>query len=278
MRKKTDAAPALVAGIIAFLLSAGIFFVSPIGSVIPLAIFVIICLIAPFFPGTGFFLPVICRGTSGKPGVAVTFDDGPDPRITPLLLQLLSRHNVTATFFVVGANAEKHPRIIKDILSFGHSIGNHTFTHDVLIMLKSKKKLRQEIELAQTRLKQFGVIPLAFRPPAGIVNPRLARILEKQNLFCVTYSCRGPDAGNRRLKNLSQKILKKIRSDDILLLHDVTPPHGSRDARIIAWLKEIDRILTGIPQKGLCVLPLSDIIGKQVMQVRPGLEPRSPDK
>lgn len=269
MRKKSHYAPAVALGIGAFALSAVLLIISPIGSVIPLAIFVIACLITPFLPQTGLFLPVICRGTSGKPAVAITFDDGPDPLTTPLLLQLLSKHNVKATFFVVGAKAEKHPQIIKDILSFGHSIGNHTFTHDVLIMLKSKKKLRQEIKLAQTLLKQFGVIPLAFRPPVGIVNPGLSWMLEKQNLFCVNYSCKGRDAGNRRLKNLSKKILKKIRSDDILLLHDVTPPRGSRDARITAWLEEIDRILTGISEKGLCVLPLSDVIGKQVMQLIP---------
>jgi peptidoglycan-N-acetylglucosamine deacetylase len=263
--RKSDVSPALAAGLFAFALSAGLLFFSPIGPVVPLSIFVIACLIAPFFPQTGFFLPVTACGTSGKPAVAITFDDGPDPLTTPLLLQLLAKYGVKATFFVVGAKAEKHPHLIKDILFSGHSIGNHTFTHDVMIMLKSEKKLSREIASTQTLLKGFGIIPFAFRPPAGIVNPRLGRILEKQNLFCVHYSCRGLDAGNRRIKNLSKKILKKIRKDDILLLHDVRPPHNSRGTQISAWLKEIDRMLTGIPEKGLCILPLSDIIGKPVM-------------
>jgi len=262
MRKKSHYAPAVAFGIGSFALSAVLLIFSPTGPVIPLSIFVIACLMAPFFPQAGFFLPVIACGTSGKPAVALTFDDGPDPLTTPLLLQLLAKYEMKATFFVVGAKAEKYPHLIKDILFSGHSIGNHTFTHDVMIMLKSEKKLFREIASTQTLLKQFGIVPLAFRPPAGIVNPRLGGILEKQSLFCIHYSCRGLDAGNRRLKNLSKKILKKIRKDDILLLHDVRSP---RITRIPDWLKEIDRILTGLPKKRLSVLPLSEIIGKPVM-------------
>jgi peptidoglycan/xylan/chitin deacetylase (PgdA/CDA1 family) len=267
--RKPDASPAFATGVVAFALSAGIFFFSPTGIMIPLSIFVIICLIAPFFPQTGFFLPVISRGTSGKPAVAITFDDGPDTLTTPLLLQMLAKYGVKATFFVVGEKAQKHPHLIRDILKNGHSIGNHTFTHDVMIMLKSEKKLFREIASTQTLLKQFGILPLGFRPPVGIVNPKLGGILKKQNLFCVHYSCRGLDTGNRRIKNLSKKILRKIRKDDILLLHDVRPPHDPYGARIPVWLKEIDCILAGMPEKGLCVLPLSNIIGKPVMQLVP---------
>ena len=189
--RKSNVSPAFAAGVVAFALSAGIFFFSPTGAMIPLSIFIIICLIAPFFPQTGFFLPVIACGTSGKPGVAVTFDDGPDPLTTPLLLQVLARYGVNATFFVVGEKAEKYPNLIRDILIKGNSIGNHTFKHDDMIMLKSEKKLFREIASTQTFLKQFGVLPLAFRPPAGIVNPKLGGILKQQNLFCVHYSCRG---------------------------------------------------------------------------------------
>ena len=267
--RRPNASPALVAGVVAFAVSAGFFFFSPTGAIIPLSIFVIACLGAPFFPQAGFFLPVISHGNSGKPAVAITFDDGPDPLTTPLLLQLLAKYDVKATFFVVGEKAQKHPYLIRDIVSKGHSIGNHTFTHDVMIMLKSKKKLSREIASTQTLLKQFGILPLAFRPPAGIVNPKLGGILKKQNLFCVHYSCRGLDAGNRRIKNLSKKILRKIRKDDILLLHDVRPPNNLCADRIPVWLKEIDRILAGLSEKGLCVLPLSDMIGKPVMQLVP---------
>jgi peptidoglycan/xylan/chitin deacetylase (PgdA/CDA1 family) len=263
MKNRFDISPAFISGIGAFALSAVILFIDPIWSILPLAIFILTCLIAPFFPGTGFFLPVISHGSSGRQAVAITFDDGPDPLTTPLLLQLLSRYDVKATFFVVGAKAKKYPHLIKEILSLGHCIGNHTFTHDVMIMLKSKKRLEQEIASTQILLKQFGIIPHAFRPPAGIVNPRLGPILKKQKMLCVNYSCRGLDAGNRRITNLSEKILNKIRKDDIILLHDVHPP---KDSHIPEWLKEIEGILIGIQKKDLGALPLSEIIGKPVMR------------
>ena len=187
----------------------------------------------------------------------------PDPMTTPLLLQLLSGYDVKATFFVVGSKAKRYPHLIKEILGPGHCIGNHTFTHDVMVMLKSEKRLEHEIASTQILLKQFGIIPNAFRPPAGIVNPKLGPILKKQKMFCVNYSCRGLDAGNRRITNLSKKILNKIRTDDIILLHDVRPP---KDSQIPEWLQEIEGILIGIRKKGLGILPLPEIIGKPVMQ------------
>jgi len=266
MKKQFNFSPAYTLGICAFAVSAALLFVTPGLSVIPLTIFIIICLLAPFFPRTGFFLPVISRGIAGRQAVAITFDDGPDPLTTPLLLQLLAKYNVKATFFVIGAKAKKYPHLIKEILAAGHLIGNHTFTHDVMIMLKSKKKLAQEIVSTQKLLRQFGIIPLAFRSPVGIVNPGLGPILKKYKMFCVNYSCRGLDAGNRRIKKISGKILKKIRKDDILLLHDVRPLH---DAQIPEWLKEIERILIGLQKKKLCVLPLAEIIGRPVMRTVP---------
>jgi len=266
MKKQFHFSPAYILGICAFAVSAVLLFVTPGLSVIPLAIFIIICLIAPFFSRTGFFLPVISHGIASRQAVAITFDDGPDPLTTPLLLQLLAKYNAKATFFVVGAKAKKYPHLIKEILAAGHFIGNHTFTHDVMIMLKSKKKLAQEIASTQNLLRQFGIIPLAFRPPAGIVNPGLGPILKNHKMFCVNYSCRGFDAGNRRIKNLSKKILNKIRKDDILLLHDVRPRH---DSQIPKWLKEVERILIGLPKKELCVSPLSEIIGRPVMRTVP---------
>jgi len=69
----------------------------------------------------------------------------------------------------------------------------------------------------------MGVNVLAFRPPVGIISPKLPQVLNKLGLFCVTFSCRAGDAGNRNIKNLSSRILKKVKADDIILLHDVNP-------------------------------------------------------
>ncbi len=136
--------------------------------VLPLSVFVICCLAAPFFPRFGFYLPVISQGSTGKNMVALTFDDGPDPETTPLLLELLAQYAVTATFFVIGEKVHKHPGLMREIIAGGHSVGNHSYHHDVLLMLRSSKKIANEICMGQQALSKCGIKPLIFRPPVGI--------------------------------------------------------------------------------------------------------------
>lgn len=249
-------------GILAFALAFLLAFADIRLAVIPLTVFVLLCLSAPFFPSLPFFLPVISRGKSGKKAVSLTFDDGPDPFSTPDLLNLLSRHGVRAAFFINGKKAASHPELIREILARGHSLGNHSYSHDNLLMLKSGEYLEEEIEKTQQILGHFGIRTYAFRPPVGITNPRLRDTLKKRGMYALNFSCRGPDAGNRRIRKLAERILRKIRPDDIVLLHDVRPfPENKTDD----WLREIDRLLYGLRAKGFSVLPLEELTGKKVM-------------
>jgi len=234
-------------------------------SLLLLAGFILLCIAAPFFPRFSFYLPIISRGTRDKKAVALTFDDGPDPLSTLSLLDLLRKHRVTATFFVTGQKAAEHPEIMKDILRQGHSVGNHSYTHNNLVMFRSCKSIITEIETAQNVLNDFGVLALAFRPPVGITGPKLWPALVKTDRYIVNFSCRAFDGGNRWIKGLSKKILKRIGPGDIVLLHDVRPhkPFFLGD-----WLNEIELILSGIKNKGLAVWPLAEIIGRPVMVTR----------
>jgi peptidoglycan/xylan/chitin deacetylase (PgdA/CDA1 family) len=236
-------------------------------SIIPSAGFILLCAAAPFFPRYGFFLPVISRGVSNKKAVALTFDDGPDPMATPQVLQLLLKHQVKATFFVTGKKASEHPELIKEILLHGHSIGNHSYIHDNLLMFRRIKTIANEIESAQNVLSDFGIVPLAFRPPVGITGPRLRPALINSGMFIVNFSCRACDGGNRWIKNLSKKILTRIRPGDIVALHDVRP---HKQSLYTYWLNEMDLIVSGIKEKGLAVLPLAEIIGRPVMIKKTG--------
>jgi len=230
---------------------------------VPLILFVILCAAAPFLCRFGFFLPVISRGCSGKKAVALTFDDGPDPVSTPALLRVLSLHGCKATFFVCGKNAQAYPDLIRKIIADGHSVGNHTHSHDNLIMLRSIRHLRQEIEKNQHVLESFGIRTYVFRPPVGITNPRLWNILKANRLCAVNFTCRAPDGGNRWIKNMAARILRKIREDDILLLHDTCPVPAHCLSK---WLREVDMLLRGIKKKGFSVLPLSKLIQRPVME------------
>ncbi len=249
-------------GVIAIVLSMLAALIHPLASVIPLSLFVILCFTAPLLPGFSFFLPIVSRGSSKKQSVALTFDDGPNPISTPPLLDLLTRHGVSATFFVNGHRAEQFPDLIRRIISHGHTIGNHTYTHDNLIMFKRALSLKSEIEKTQRVLRIQKVHPLTFRPPVGVTSPRLGPVLEQMGMYTVNFSRRAGDRGNRRIDNLSGRILGKLRSGDIIMLHDTPPRNGNT---LKAWLAEIDHLLVGIRKKKLKVIPLSELIDRPVM-------------
>ena len=259
----SSASPAQITGII--LLSVAAVFLL-INSLIAIAIalfYIVLCVVAAFFCKSSFYLPVVCRGNTGKNMVALTFDDGPAEPTTRQILFLLDKYSVKATFFVSGVNVLKNPEIIREIIARGHTIGNHSFHHNPFLMLGSYNYLYQEIFRAQEVLKEMGINTLAFRPPVGIINPKLPPVLDKLGMFCLTFSCYASDAGNRFIKNLSFKILKKVRADDIIILHDVPP---RKKGESVFLLPEVEKILQGLIDKDLKVVPLATLIGRKINQ------------
>lgn len=266
MKKRTGSKclrnPAQITGIIILTAAATSFFINPPLAVVLALFYIVLCVAACFFPETNFLGPVIGRGNTGQNWVALTFDDGPSLAVTRRILDLLDQYSAPATFFVTGVNAAHFPEIIKEIITRGHTVGNHSFHHNPFLMLKSSQTIYQEIAKAQDVLREIGVQTMAFRPPVGIINPKLAPLLEKLNMDCLTFSCRAFDAGNRRVKCLSRKILKKVKADDIILLHDVQP-RSNEDQEIL--LREIETLLSELAVRGLKVVPLSTLTGKKIM-------------
>lgn len=232
--------------------------------------FVLVCLVAPFVTDYGFFLPVICRGPRNVGCVSLSFDDGPDSLTTPLVLDILKSYQMLATFFVTGKNARSHPDLIARILEQGHTIGNHTYSHDPLMMLKSGQRLKEEIIKTQRVLAVHGIRPLVFRPPAGITNPKLGSVLTELGLNTVNFSCRAMDKGNRRISGIASKILGRVRPGDIILLHDSKPwaekPDVPDSTVLFLFLTELERVLDGLETQKLSVVPLSELIGQPVME------------
>jgi peptidoglycan-N-acetylglucosamine deacetylase len=262
-RGRMDAVPpAAAAGLAAMLLALVLAAMRVELAAVPLFIFVVLCVTAAFHPEYGFLLPVVSRGCTGRSAVALTFDDGPDPATTPMLLQLLDRHGVRGAFFVTGERAGQYGHLISAIVEQGHDIGSHSYSHDPFLMLRRAEILLREISSTQTLLRRFGISPMAFRPPVGIVNPKLDHVLRVAGLYCVIFSCRAGDFGNRRIHGLAGKILKKVKADDIILLHDVRPRSAGG---VEAWLHEVELILDGLKNKGLEVIPLSELIARPVM-------------
>ena len=254
--------PAHFVALGAFPLSVALLFIDVDLAPLPLCLFVLLCVITPFFPRLSFFLPIISRGNRVHRGVALTFDDGPDPAVTPQLLELLTRHKVTATFFATGARAERYPEIMQAILAGGHTVGNHSYSHLPFLMCKGNATLRREIASAQRVFLKLGIVSLAFRPPVGITNPRLWRVLRENGMFCVNFSCRAADFGNRRVARLARRLLSKVAPGDIILLHDIAPRQGE----ITHLLQEFSALIEGLKGRGLEILPLSRLIGREVMR------------
>ncbi|WP_458776722.1 polysaccharide deacetylase family protein [Desulforhopalus sp. 52FAK] len=250
-------------GTAAFLLAVLFSFVAPLLAVLPLIVFLVFSFVAPFFPGMSFYLPIISRGSAGVKEIALTFDDGPSPLSTPVLLTLLARHNLHATFFVIGEKAAQYPELIKTILDHGHTIGNHSWSHDYFLMLRSQKKIEQEIHQSQELFRQFGVKPLLFRPPVGITGSRLARVLTEEGLITVNFSCRALDRGNRNIQDLARKILSRIEPGAIIMLHDLPPYERTLEDH---WEKELDCLFTALKKK-YSIAPLEALIERPVMMV-----------
>ena len=241
---------------------------------VPLSLFLMLCAMAPFLPEAGFFFPVISHGNTGKAAVALTFDDGPDPATTPLLLDLLAEQQVPATFFVTGRRATQYPRLIQQIVSRGHTVGNHSFHHNRYRMFWQSALLHREIADTQAALSRLGIVPLVFRPPVGITSPSMGRVLTANGLYVVNFSCRAFDRGNRRIGHLAEKILANVRPDDIVLMHDSDPGNPER---VRQWIGEIERILVGLSKKGLTAVPLAQLTGRPVMHRNSAPFPKGQD-
>lgn len=268
-------------GLASFVLAAALAAVHPGLTVMLLALFLGFSGSAPFFPAAGFFLPVIPRAAWFGSGVALTFDDGPDPTATPDLLRLLKARHVQAAFFVVGEKAARHPELIHAMIADGHAVGNHSLRHDPVLMLRRPAAIFQDIVQTQALLAHIGAggvscvdamrrgadfRPLMFRPVAGITNPELGAILERLGLMAVTYSLRARDGGRRRFVPFAERLARTARSGDILALHDAAP----RDPRSASrWLREVDRLITGLRRKGLEPVGLEQLLARPVMEFSP---------
>ena len=175
----------------------------------------------------------------------------------------MSQRQVKACFFQVGQKAARNPDLTRRVVEEGHELGNHTHTHDVLLSLRTRSRVSRELHEAQAVFATQGWRPLCFRPPVGIVNPRLWPALLRQGLFAVGFSRRAMDWGNRKVPGLAGRLLRGVRGGDILLLHDCP---GGADFEVETWLQEVEEVLDGLEARGLRVAPLSELIGRPVME------------
>lgn len=155
--------------------------------------------------------------------VAITFDDGPNVDFTPRVLRLLKEYNAKATFFLIGKNVIQNPEITKQILSHGHTIGNHSFSHSNGYGFKSTKNVLEDIKRAQNVVWEITGLKLNFfRPPFGVANPNIASAVKSLNLETFGWSIRSYDTTSKSTEKIIRDMTLNIRNGDVLLMHDTS--------------------------------------------------------
>lgn len=173
----------------------------------------------------GFVLPedLIMWHGSKKVGnnIAITFDDGPNPIYTEKIINTLQEYKIKATFFLLGSEIEKYPNIVKCLISSGHSIGNHTYSHRYNTKI-CRNDLILQIQKTQTIIKQTtGIISKIFRPPHGHVSISGLKYCRKNNLFTILWSIDSTDYKKADTKLILEAVNQcTVKPGDIILFHD----------------------------------------------------------
>ncbi|TYR80856.1 polysaccharide deacetylase family protein [Priestia megaterium] len=193
--------------------------------------------------------------TTDEKIIALTFDDGPDPTYTPIILDLLKQYHAKATFFVVGDRVNRFPNIAKREIREGHELANHTYSH-IEVQGENVKRLEEEIEKADELIQEItGIKPYLFRPPTGYYDDKVVKAAKNQQYTVVlwswhqdTFDWRNPGVG--RIVN---QVLKNASSGDIVLFHDT----GGNRTQTIEALREI---LPELKEKGYKFVTISELL------------------
>ncbi len=167
--------------------------------------------LAGLLPRSGWLGPNLTRLPAGEGRVALTIDDGPDPQVTPAVLDLLALHGVRATFFCIGERVAQYPQLARRIAQEGHEIGNHTEHHRYVFSLFGPAAIRREIALAQASIQAVcQVVPRFFRAPAGLRNPFLQPCLSDLHLQLASWTRRGYDTVNGDPDRVLQRLTRNL--------------------------------------------------------------------
>ncbi|MDU0202972.1 polysaccharide deacetylase family protein [Paenibacillus sp. MAH-36] len=200
-----------------------------------------------------------------KEGIALTFDDGPDPEFTPQLLDLLSKYQIKAAFFVLGSKAEKYPDIILRIHHEGHLIGIHNYVHWTNAFMTPKTVRKQLNDSVEAIEKIIGVKPIYYRPPWGIINVFDLFLVKQYRL--VLWSLMVKDWRSRGGKNrIRSTLLAKLQMNHIIVLHDSGQTFGANRDAPHHMLKALEDFIEICKQRNFPFLPIDTYL--QLLQFK----------
>ena len=188
----------------------------------PIFVSHMLMLYATLVPNSQWWGPVVTRFETATREVWLTIDDGPTPEHTLAILDLLKQFNARATFFVIGERAERHPHLVTEILTRGHALANHTFTHPrATFWCSGTAKIRREIDRCAEHLRPTPERPARFfRSPVGMTNPLVHPALVRRGLTLIGWSVRGLDTVQRDPTRVAERIEQRVKPGAIILLHE----------------------------------------------------------
>ena len=196
---------------------------------------------------------------AARKAIAITIDDGPDPAITPRVLELLAREGVRATFFCVGEQVDRYPELCRAIVAGGHAVENHTFRHSLGFALFGIGAIVREASAAQASIaRATGTTPLFFRAPAGLRSPLLQPALCRIGLQLASWTRRGFDTRERDADKVLRRLLSRLGAGDILLLHDGNAARTADGTPVI--LAVLPRLIAAIRAAGLEPVTLRSVL------------------
>jgi peptidoglycan-N-acetylglucosamine deacetylase len=198
----------------------------------------------------------------GTKQLALTYDDGPNDPHTFRLLEVLARHNVHATFFLIGHYVQQRPDIVREVVKAGHVVGNHTFAHP-LLTLKGADEVRHELANCHQAIEDaIGKHSNLFRPPFGGRRPAVLRIARELGLEPIMWSVTGYDWDAPPAAEIEGKVTKQLRGGDVILLHD--GGHRQMGADRSQTVLATDHLLSRYKSEGYEFVTISQMLEQEV--------------
>ncbi len=186
----------------------------------------------------GYFVDSITHKRTKLKEVALTFDDGPT-EFTPKFLDLLKENQIKATFFCIGKQIEKYPETFQRIITEGHTIGNHTFSHSDTTGFLSASKMAEEIEKCdEIILKTENIKTDLYRPPFGVTNPNIAKAIKKTHKVSIGWNVRSLDTVTKDEKKIYRNVIRNLKNGSIILLHDTSEKTYHVLENLLLFLKD----------------------------------------
>ncbi len=188
--------------------------------------------------------------------LALTFDDGPDTRFTPQVLDVLKKHQVKATFFVMGSRVDGHPEVTKRMAREGHALGNHTYWHPKLYQ-DNVDRLRWELrQTDQSLLHTIGYVPRLFRAPYGGLNRELVAELDRQRYSVIGWSIDSRDWTQADAATVESNIMKGVHPGGIILLHS----GGHWTQNLSGMVEALDTLIPKLQAQGYTFVTIPEML------------------